>query len=307
MPCYHPVQAWKGEKTASGKRKLQFSPTGAVGLPLEIPCGQCIGCRLRRAQDWATRCVHEAQFHDEKCFLTLTYSPESLPADGSVDVAVLQRFIKRLRRALDPLRVRYFACGEYGGRTLRPHYHMLLFGYEFLGDRRLYKTTPHGYTYTSEQLDTLWGLGQCVIGSLTSQSAGYVARYSLKKVTGDLAKRHYERVDPVTGEITSVAPEFVVMSRGGKSERGIGYRFFNTFCGDLREDFAMVMNPDGANKVPIPKYYDKLFHEAELERRKAERKKRALKHRANQTPERLAVREEVKHAQLRALKRGNPE
>jgi len=303
VPCYHPVQAWKGEKTASGKRKLVFSPSGAVGLPLEIPCGQCIGCRLRRAQDWATRCVHEAQFHDEKCFVTLTYSPESLPTDGSVDVAVLQRFLKRLRRALAPRRLRYFACGEYGGRTLRPHYHLLLYGYEFLGDRRLYKVTPHGYTYTSVELDELWGLGQCVIGSLTSQSAGYVARYSLKKVTGDRAERHYERVDPVTGEITRVSPEFVVMSR----RPGIGHEFFTTFSSDLREDFAMVLNPDGAHKVPVPKYYDKLFHAAELERRKLERKKRALKHRANQTPARLAVREEVKQAQLRALKRGNPE
>lgn len=302
MPCFHPLEAWRGEKLPSGKRAITFSAAGGFGSSLQIPCGQCIGCRLMRAQDWSLRCVHEAQFHDENAFVTLTYRPESLPADRSIDPEHVRGFMRRLRRHIFPKRVRFFACGEYGELYDRPHYHVLLFGHEFLSDRVPYRSTDYGRTYTSETLDRLWSFGQCEIGSVTSQSAGYVARYSLKKITGQLAESHYSRLDPVTGQLFQLRPEFLAMSK----QPGIGYEWFKRYAPDLRDDFAVVLTADGSRKVNVPKYYDKKFSELELARRKQERKRKSRLHKADQTPQRLAVRKECKVSQLKALRRGDP-
>lgn len=289
MPCFHPVEAWYGVKGRSGKRKVQFEPSGAIGLPFKVPCGRCTGCRLMRAAEWATRCVHEAKFHAENAFITLTYSAQHLPSDGSLSVRDAQLFMHRLRKHLAPKRVRFFLCGEYGGKLGRPHYHLLLFGHEFLEDRRPWRDTRYGKTYRSESLESVWGLGHVELGSVTFRSAGYVARYSLKKMTGDLAEVHYQ----------GRQPEFLLMSR----RPGIGRKWFEEFSDDLRDDAAVVLTGDSAKKVAVPRYYDKLFDAQELERRKAERKIKALKHRADNTPARLAVREEVKQAAIKSLKR----
>ncbi|MFN7611381.1 MAG: hypothetical protein ACK5QX_10675, partial [bacterium] len=120
MPCYFPLQGWR---SASGPGVTFNQRKGYVDKPVQVPCGRCIGCRLARASQWATRIAHEASLHEANSFLTLTYSNEHLPADLSVDVIALQKFMKRLRKALYPAPVRFVACGEYGENTLRPHYH----------------------------------------------------------------------------------------------------------------------------------------------------------------------------------------
>jgi hypothetical protein len=105
-------------------------------------------------------------------------------------------FIKRYRKKFGQFR--YYYCGEYGDKLGRPHYHLLIFGHEF-EDQELFKTN-HGNDklYTSPSLDKLWGKGYAVIGELTFQSAAYVARYIMKKITGSIAKQHYERIDEST-------------------------------------------------------------------------------------------------------------
>lgn len=289
MPCFHPITAWRGEKTASGKRRLTFSPNGAFGSPLEINCGQCIGCRLERARQWSVRILHEAQFHDETSFLTLTYAPEKAPHDGSLRVRDLQLFHKRLRRALGSKRVRFFACGEYGERLERPHYHSILFGHAFLGDRKAWKQGSAGdQIYVSAELDRIWGLGDCYIGAVSLASAGYVARYTVKKVRGDLAASHY-------GERK---PEFMVCSKG------IGKAFFEEYHDETyRDDFVVQRG----RKLPVPTYYDRLFAALKgddaLDQVKAERVARAGKHWRDQTPRRLADREVVTQAKISTLKR----
>lgn len=240
--------------------------------------------------------MHEVQFHAESSFLTLTYSPQSLPADGSLQLRHLQLFLKRLRFGLAPKRVRFLACGEYGERFSRPHYHVLLFGHAFLGDRKHYKSTEYGDLYTSESLDKWWGFGQCKIGSVSFQSAGYVARYSLKKVTGDRAKDHYTVVDTGTGEVHELAPEFLVMSRSP----GIGRRWFDAFKADIHPDDFVIVN---GMKAPVPAYYTKLLSSDEAASVKSQRKSKARKNWRNNTSTRLAVREEVKRAKLSTLKR----
>lgn len=191
--------------------------------------------------------------HDVSVFITPTYSDEHLPSDYSVSVRELQLFHKKLRHACGPFR--FFACGEYGEQGLRPHYHELLFGLDF-PDKFLWSVSKRGERlYRSETLEKLWGKGHCLIGNVTLESAGYCARYSMKKITGDLAQDHYRRTHPLSGEVCNVRPEFIVMSR----MPGIGAAWFDRFKADaFPSDFLVV---DG-RKVPVPGYYLRKLDEA---------------------------------------------
>lgn len=93
-----------------------------------VPCGKCAACRRQRANEWTVRIVHEMASYEDSVFLTLTYDDERLPADGNVDKAELAKFWKRLRKRVDPRKIKYYACGEYGSLYGRPHYHAIVFG-----------------------------------------------------------------------------------------------------------------------------------------------------------------------------------
>lgn len=285
MPCFHPVQAWK-PLPGSSRKKLFFRQAPGSGEAISVPCGQCIGCRMSKAQEWQTRLHHEAMQHETSSFLTLTYSDEYLPPGGTLCVRDLQLFMKRLRKAVAPHRLRFFACGEYGDRTFRPHYHVILFGYDF-PDRLLMGKSPAGFPlFVSPLLSSAWSMGKADIGAFSRDSAGYVARYCLKKVNGERAEQHYRRVDPATGEVYQLRPEFITMS----SRPGIGAEWFRQFaCDAFPSDFVVI---DGERR-PVPRYYLRKVAEEEATQIKAKRVERAEKHADNNTPERLAVREEV--------------
>ena len=139
MPCYKPLKAYYSKDVnESGKRSLVFTSEKAL-LPVElmVPCGRCIGCRLDRSLQWAMRCVHEASMHEDNCFITLTFDDDHL-GDGSLKVSDFQNFMKRLRQAIAPKKVRFFHCGEYGAKLSRPHHHACLFGFDF-PDKVLWK------------------------------------------------------------------------------------------------------------------------------------------------------------------------
>lgn len=195
---------------------------------------------------WSTRLYHEGMFHEESSFLTLTYADEWLPDDYSVSVRPLQLFFKRLRKLRPGKTLRYFACGEYGDKDQRPHYHVVLFGEDF-ADKTVWRQTTSGFvTHRSKFLERLWPFGHSEIGTVTPQSCAYVARYVMKKVNGKLAQKHYERVHPLTGELVEVQPEFLVMSKN------IGAEWFEKFSTDaFPSDFVTV---DGVKK-PVPRYY----------------------------------------------------
>ncbi|AJK28255.1 putative replication initiation protein [Eel River basin pequenovirus] len=252
---------------------------------------------MDKAKEWAIRCYHEAQLHEENSYVTFTYRDEDLPEDRSVDVRHFQLFMKRLRKNTG-VKVRYFHCGEYGEQTKRPHYHALLFGYRPT-DQRFYKRSKGHPIYTSESLDQTWGLGHCNFGNVTFESAGYVARYIMKKVTGEVAEGHYSSfINPDTGELLTVRPEYVTMSRNP----GLGADWVRKFREDLNGDYVVV---DG-KKHSIPRFYDeeiKRLDEKELALRKRNRKAAARKHAANNTRERLAVREKIQYARLNQLRR----
>lgn len=290
MPCYHPINAWKpppGYQLPGGKGVTFNDPCDARFLPIQLPCGQCVGCRLERSKDWALRCIHEAQFHEENCFLTLTYEEDRF----SLCVEDIQLFLKRLRKHVEPLKIRFFQCGEYGSLNFRPHHHVLVFGYNF-PDRKVWGRSVAGFIYRSDILERLWPFGFSTIGDVSFDSAAYVARYIMKKQTGRNAEEYYQ----------GRKPEFITMSR----RPGIGQQWFATYGVDLYQRDFITYN-QGLRAKP-PRYYDNLFGANHKEELNGIKEKRLLAVQrpdvqVELTPERLAAREEVVKSKLSLTER----
>lgn len=292
MPCYHPIRAYQG----TGGAVFFYERVGNESLrTLDLPCGRCIGCRLERSRQWAVRCMHEAQMHEVNCFVTLTYAE---PAPVSLNYRDFQLFLKRLRSG-SKKKIRFFACGEYGGMLGRPHFHACLFGVDF-ADRRLHSRTNGVRLDVSPALTACWGLGYATVGNVTFESAGYVARYCLKKVNGDLADAHYRVVDPETGEVIQREPEMCHMSL----KPGIGATWLDKFGDGCFPRGTVVAN---GVEAKAPRYYDKWYRRRDAgefeEVTQFGRELAARARSADGTNERLAVRERVTQAATRSLKR----
>jgi hypothetical protein len=301
MPCFHPVTAWRSkELNANGKRPLVFDPNkGLEGSQLLISCNQCSGCRYDRSSAWGVRLVQESKFHLENSFLTLTLDNEHLPHHGVLVKRDVQLFFKRLRKAFPNHRISYYSVGEYGDKNDRPHYHAICFGLAFLEDRRPHSKNQFGdQLYTSATLDRLWGKGTCLIGAVSQGTCNYVAGYIFKKINGNLADIHYRRIDPQTGEIYQLPKEFSLIS----TRPAIGLKHYERYRDSMYARGSCIV---GGQQVPIPKYYDRKLGEADplrLESIKTGRFEDSQKPEvlANNSPERLAVREEVFKAQRKA-------
>lgn len=289
MACFFPLHGYRSRtKNESGKYSIVFNPRhGYIDQPQTVPCGQCSGCRLERSRQWAVRCVHEASLHDTNSFVTLTYDDDHLPNDGSLDLSHFQKFMKRLRKKFGKLR--YYHCGEYGDETNRPHYHSLLFGLDF-ADKKFWKQTSNGDNlYVSETLNNIWGKGFCPIGDVTFQSAAYVARYIMKKITGSAADEHYD------GKL----PEYTSMSR----RPGIGTNWYEKYSSDVFPEDFVILN---AKKFRPPKFYDKLLEKDDIktfDKLKLQRQIGLSKYASNNTPERLEIRREIQDRKLELLPR----
>lgn len=239
MACYRPVSI--GRKPGSAYEDNI------------VPCGRCLGCLLRRARDWTVRCAHELALHDDAMFLTLTFSDEHLPLPylpvvspyhyGTLRKDILQLFLKRYRKHLKKRRISFFACGEYGRRFSRPHYHAIIFGHKFPD------LVPHSIRnghqlWHSPTLTQLWGLGEVIVGDVTPESIAYVARYTIDKLYAKISDPEYL----ATGRI----PEYVTMSR----RPAIGLDFY-------RKYYAQFLATDSAwlngFRHTLPRYYDKLY------------------------------------------------
>lgn len=272
------------------------------------------------------------------CFVTLTYRPKSecsrdqlekklhIPDDWSLSVpekdstgkqikgSHFQNFIKRVRKAHPNQKIKYYQAGEYGNRCKhgldletvgcplcnlgRPHHHACLFNINFNHDLEPYAVKNDITRYTSKTLERLWGYGFVDIGKLEFKSAAYVARYIMKKVTGDNAKDHYQNIDP-DGTIQPIAPEYSSMSNG------IGAGWYEKYKSDCFPSDDMPVPGSGVFKK-VPRYYeeklkneDPQMHEEVKEKRIAFRDKNAHEY----TSERLMAKYKVKHAQSKMLKR----
>lgn len=295
MPCYHPIRAYR---TADGSVVFSDLARAKSVKNLDIPCGQCVGCRLERSRQWAIRCLHEAKMHRESCFVTLTYDAAHLPSDLSLNYDHFQRFMKRLRFEFKDKKIRFYMCGEYGERLGRPHYHALLFGIDFKDKLRISGSDKQPL-YRSATLEKLWPYGFSSIGAVTFKSAAYCARYIMKKVTGDAAKSHYAGLDIATGEVVTRTPEFNHMSL----KPGIGATFYEKFKSDVYPSDECVVN---ARAVKPPKYYDKKLkkenpdlHEEILYKRELDMRTRS----EDNTNARLQVKEQVTAARVRMYSR----
>jgi len=260
-------------------------------------------------------------------FLTLTY--EVVPQHGTLVKKHFQDFMKRLRKSMpfdvppvpssliaselrgegpaglssgaisgppEPTqrKIRFFHCGEYGDRSERPHYHAIIFGYWFTDSKQYKKSKSGKQLWTSKTLEKLWSHGRCAIGTVSYQSANYVARYIIKKITGDHAEGYYSRLVPDTGEVVQVLPEYITMS----THPGIGALWLEKYQTDVYPSDFVLGN---GKKFPVPHYYDKLLRRKNAEllaQLKADRRRRGITTRniANSKPARLAVRETVAKA-----------
>lgn len=331
MPCYKPLQGWRSRsKNESGKRSITFRVSeGYRDMPVEVPCGRCVGCRLERSRQWAMRLMHEKQMHQDSCFITLTYDDEHVPFGGTLEPEHFTRFIKRLRKRFPPKSIRYFHCGEYGDESKRPHYHAILFGVDFTLTHVLPGIEPSNVVeplsggsdpvYYSSLLSQLWSeggkcLGLASVGKVTFESCAYVSRYILKKVSVsdfdgqdeeryEMYRDHYKEsvVDSSSGEVFEInrVPEYITMSL----KPAIGSTWFDKFKDDVypRDEVIMrgraMMSPK-AYMLKLEKF-DKDLHSVI----RGERVKRAKANSGNSTPSRLRVRERVKLAQISSLKR----
>lgn len=202
MLCLHPHRGWR---STNGDVRFGGKPTEA-DVPIDINCGACLNCRKRDARAWALRCQLELTQHDSATFTTLTYDDLHLPP--TLRKRDLQLFLKRLRKRLPsdrraarrspPTRpLRFFACGEYGETTSRPHYHAILY------------STSDGDGHSIQEA---WGLGHTHTVAVTPAAICYVAGYTNKKT--DYRDKPHERVDPTTGEVYRYQPPFRQMSQG---------------------------------------------------------------------------------------------
>lgn len=246
MGCYRPIS-------------VPVTPKGTnASYPLDVGCGNCLGCRSDQARQWAIRLVHEAQIEPEAYFVTLTYSDEKLPHNGSLEPCHLKDFWKRLRdtyRAhLEPLfpnrRIRYFACGEYGDRTDRPHYHAVLYGFPLL-DRSHHRGPDHAPAYRSGLLDGLWKHGLTEASPVTFASAAYVAGYIKKKQSKTKNPDHYLRYDE-NGELHEIQQEFSRCS----TRPAIGLEWLKRYWSDVYPRDEVVV--EGRTSKP-PRYYDRVM------------------------------------------------
>lgn len=201
---------------------------------ITIPCGKCAACLASRREEWTSRLLEEQKAHLSSLFLTLTYSNENIHLNQhgipSVDKRDVQLFLKKIRKKL-PYKVRYYCVGEYGTRTRRPHYHIILFGC-LPADAHI--------------LTGCWNYGHIGIGSVNIRSIKYTAKY------------HVNRTDYPKG----ATPSFTLMS----NRPGIGYNYVKRMAKFHEGNLDHAYLPDFEKKRKLPRYFKlKLYSEAERE------------------------------------------
>lgn len=245
-----------------------------------IPCGKCIGCRLEYSRQWANRIILEAQDWSDNYFITLTYADEHLPTWNTVNrdtgelmtVKTLQpkhtqQFMKNLRNYYKYNyghdNIRFYACGEYGELTQRPHYHLIIFNLPII-DLIPAERNEGGQLYTSEIIEKIWKKGRIRIAEVNWHTAAYTARYMTKKWKGPSTEEHYEKKGTI--------PEFARMSL----KPGIAYKYYDVNHNKFYVDDEIIIT--GANNksqaIKPMKYYDRLFDMENPEEMKKIKEKR---------------------------------
>lgn len=211
--CLNPVVAWRcGTRVCRDglvSANVVFSASDArdwfarhfgSGLDLRmmadneitLPCNKCAACKIRQRKDLSTRLSHEASVYENKCYITLTYNDDNLPLTANsyptLVVSHVQLFVKRLRRYLEyhklSGKIRYFCVGEYGGKTGRPHYHLLIFGWR-PADLSVHAVKGNITYFRSPTIEKLWKYGYSLVEDVSAYACRYCARYVTKKFVTD--------------------------------------------------------------------------------------------------------------------------
>lgn len=217
-------------------KQIFTRPLAGDGQLVTVSCGKCLQCLQQKSLEWSFRIMDEASQYSENCFITLTYNDDNLPSDGSVSRREVQLFVKRLRKALKPLRVRFFACGEYGKKLLRPHYHIIVFNW-FPSDAWFWQKDKKDDLFRSPLLERVWKKGFSSVGKLTLESAKYCAKY--------MNKFQFDRRLFAQNSSRKLCAPFVQMS----NRPGIGYN--SVYASDLVSDRIYR----SGKSVKIPRYY----------------------------------------------------
>ncbi|WGL31234.1 replication initiator protein [Dipodfec virus UOA04_Rod_815] len=288
MACFHPVIAH--EHSAPGDynqtRSFSFRPSFRSDDVIKFPCGKCIGCRSDRARDWTYRCIMESVTSPPAYFVTLTYSDEEVPLSAGVSLASpalsgspypvfdeyghsvlvpepsssvkfhyslraddMRLFFMQVTKRLGPVRKLY--SGEYGSRTLRPHYHAIIFGLG-LDDLKFHSYNDFAQPlFVSESLSRCWYnsrtrriRGNVLVSEANPSTMAYTAGYTLKKLGS--SKRDYEKL--------GIEPEFIRTSR----RPGIGMEFFSQHLDLVYGGAIHIPTPSGSVSVRCPSAFRRI-------------------------------------------------
>lgn len=304
MPCDGPITAYKPAAASSDRRLVFDKRLSHSGIAIQIPCGQCSGCRLEHSRQWAVRCMHELKSHPigtGSAMLNLTYDNEHLPYAANLSMEDYQNFMKRLRKITGP-NLRFFGCGEYGDKHGRPHYHIIVFNYR-PNDLTINKRLPDYNYYNSKLMNEVWGNGNVIVGDVSFDSCAYVARYCLKKMTGPKSNKNY--AIELEDRCVIRRKEFVTMSR----RPGLSFNYYQKYQSEILTHDKIIMN---GHEMNVPRYYDKLTEQTDfnlrnklqqstLEKIKSKRKIKAIANfdKADNTSRRRRTKELVRLAKLK--------
>lgn len=236
----------------------------------QLPCGKCISCRLEYSRQWAVRATHEASIHSDNCFITLTYDQKFI-TNYRLNYTHFQNFMQSLRdyvrsdcksKNIPFSEIGFMVCGEYGEQNKRPHWHACIFGWKPSDAEYKYSSDLGDKIYTSELLgpknktqveddkNRLWNYGIAEFGSVTFKSAGYIARYSTKKLT------HGNDNDHDYNPIFKTSRKYA-----------IGKRWLQKYWSDVFNHGKIILRkPDGSViKCGVPRYYEKWLRENHLD------------------------------------------
>lgn len=300
MTCFSPIQGFdtailtkNGKRGFTQNKDLAHRVKGVLQRRT-TSCRKCEGCRYDYTREWAVKIMHEAQCNFDgvslnSSFITLTYNDDFIPPYGSLDYfgdwtthgGNWTDFLKRFRKAISPIQIRFFMIGEYGDINLRPHYHAIIFGYDF-PDKYPFCDRNGNVIYRSPLLESLWtvprgkplagqSLGYSSIGEVSFASAAYVAGYSQKKLIGmeydgfeeaftdegevllrPLPHKRYVRPCPIHGSVV-VARERALMSR---RNGGIGKEWFDRFALTDMYSKQVIHPPSNLDIAPLVLYKD---------------------------------------------------
>lgn len=272
MSCFRPTLGIPtGEKTVNGKNVFRWSslPRDGKELPpgsVVVPCGKCVGCRLDYSRRWADRMMLELATNPKAIFVTLTYEDSKLNISyddetglafgATVSKDDCQRFMKRLRRAYENVKIRFFLAAEYGPTTCRPHYHAIIYGLsldDFPDLIEVGKNELGQKFYSSDIFRNIWTKGFVSMSEVTWETCAYVARYVVKKV--DLMD------NGSTPESIGLEPEFCLMSR----RPGLGADYLKVHPDALDFDTIPISTAKGCRNIEIPRYYTRLISDEDCD------------------------------------------